>query len=262
MKQRSYELKSKLLIITVVYRDDAHLEHTYESVHTGYQGAYEHYIFIKQHNPQLVAKYENSTVVASHDTGIYNAMNLAFAALKDKLQETDCVLFLNSGDVLKKGKLENLVERLQAAPAALALGAVELTRAGQAIGTRAVSSTDVSNGRKIFFDYPCHQSTVYKAAALLNIQRERGYLYQEDYKVCADLELYLLLSPSGTLLDDAVVADYDTSGYSDKAILQTAIEKMRLVRTYAASPRWLIYALFWQAKARCALLKRSLAGNR
>jgi len=255
-------LKPKLLIITVVYRDDAHLELTYESVHTGYSQPYEHYIFIKQYDPQLALKYGRSTVVASHDRGIYNAMNLAFAALKDKVHETDCVLFLNSGDVLQKGQLENLVTSLQASSAVLALGSVRLTRGGNVVGIRAVTSTDVSNGRKIFFEYPCHQATVYKAGALLDVQCDRGHLYEEAYKVCADLELYLLLSPAGTLLADSIVADYDSSGYSDKAILQTADEKLQLVRRYAPSPAWLTYAMFWQAKARCARLKRSLLGSR
>jgi hypothetical protein len=252
-------LKPKLLIITVVFRDDAHLELTYESVHAGYAGPFEHHIFVKQYDPQLAAKYPRSTVVASRDTGIYNAMNLAFEALGDSLDQDDCVLFLNSGDVLQKGRLEKLVERLQPSSAVMALGAVQLTRAGEVIGTRAVTSTEVSNGRKIFFEYPCHQSTVYKAGALLDVQRKRGYLYEEGYKVCADLELYLLLSPSGVLLVDSIVADYDSSGYSDKAILQTASEKMRLARRYAGSA-WLVYAGLWQAKARCAFLKRSLLG--
>lgn len=254
-------MKTRLLIITVVYRDDAHLERTYESVHTGYREDYEHYIFIKQHDPRIAAKYGKSTVVASNDNGIYNAMNLAFAALAVEIHDADCVLFLNSGDVLHEGKLETLVQRLQSSHAAMALGAVQLTRAGEAVGTRAVTSTAVSNGRKIFFEYPCHQSTIYKAAALLDVQRARGYLYKEDFKVCADLELYLLLSQSGTLLADSIVADYDTSGYSDKAILQTAREKMQLARSYAAGPAWLLYAAFWQIKARGALLKRSLLGN-
>lgn len=247
-----------LHIVTVVYQDDAQLSKTYDSCSLGGRLDIHHWIFVKCHDDTIPAKYGRATVLVSLDDGIYNAMNLAFDYLRSHLADDDIVVFINAGDCLVERELIAHLNAHVAKRPALSVAGVHLTREGATIGRRQAPALASAPGAIIYRDYPCHQATFYSASFLRRIWALRGFLFREDLRSCADLELYLAARNEPILTTPFTTACYDVGGFSSKQSLAIAKEKSKLLREYGDTLRWRVYARVWYLRACLVEPKRRL----
>lgn len=238
-----------LHIVTVVFQDDAQLSATYDSCNLSGQLDTRHWIFIKRHDERLQAKYPRATVLASQDTGIYNAMNLAFDHLRERVADHDVVVFMNAGDRFIDSELASHLATHAARQPDLSVAGVRLTRDGATVGQRAAPPPSTDAGAILYRDYPCHQATFYSARFLKDIRTRRGYLYREELRSCADLELYLAAGGRPLLTTPFITACYDVAGFSSKQSKAIATEKSSLLREYGGNLRWRLYARLWHLRA-------------
>jgi hypothetical protein len=247
-----------LHIVTVVFQDAPQLSATYDSCDLSGQLNTRHWIFVKRHTETLAAKYPRATVVASQDNGIYNAMNLAFDHLRAQLDDDDAMVFMNAGDRFIHSELGAHLAAHAADRPQLSVAGVRLTREGATIGQRHAPSPNFDAGAVIYRDYPCHQATFYSARFLKQIWARRGYLYRENLRSCADLELYLAADAGRILNTTFTTACYDVAGFSSGQSQAIAREKSLLLREYGGSLRWRLYAHLWYLRACLVVPKRRL----
>lgn len=247
-----------LHIVTVVYQDGAPLRATYDSCNLDARLDVHHWIFVKCHDDTLPAQYPRATVLASHDNGIYNAMNLAFAHLRSHIAADDIVVFMNAGDCFVQSELVAHLAVHTTQRAELSVAGVHLTRNGAKIGRRHAPAPPSAPGAIIYRDYPCHQATFYSARFLHRIWALRGFLYREDLRSCADLELYLAARDGLRLTTPFTTAYYDVAGASSEQAQAIATEKLILLREYGGTLRWRLYARIWRLRAYLVEPKRRL----
>lgn len=247
-----------LHVVTVVFEDNAQLRETYDSCDLGGRLDVRHWIFVKLHDDALAKKYPQATVLASPDNGIYNAMNLAFDHLRIHVDDDDLVVFLNAGDCFVESELVGHVAVHEAKRPELSVAGVRLMREGSAIGQRPAPASPSDIGATIYRDYPCHQATFYSAHFLNRIRVGRGFLFREDLRSCADLELYLAARDVTLLTTPFTTACYDVTGFSSKQSLAIATEKSKLLREYGGTLRWRLYAYLWHFRACLVEPKRRL----
>jgi glycosyltransferase involved in cell wall biosynthesis len=245
-----------LHIVTVVFQDDAQLSATYDSCDLSGQLDTRHWIFIKRHDESLPAKYPRATLLASQDSGIYNAMNLAFDHLRERVADQDVVVFMNAGDRFIDSELVSHLAAHAASQPDLSVAGVRLTRKGATVGQRPAPRPPTDAGAVLYRDYPCHQATFYSARFLRDIWTRRGYLYREDLRSCADLELYLAACERRLLTTPFITACYDVAGFSSTQSKAIAVEKSTLLREYGGNIRWRLYARLWHLRARLVEPKR------
>ncbi|POZ60562.1 hypothetical protein [Chromobacterium alticapitis] len=247
-----------LHVVTVVYEDGAQLNETYESCNLGEPLHLRHWIFVKRYNDGLSAKYPQAMVLPSLDSGIYNAMNLAFDHLRAQIDDDDLVVFMNAGDLFVESELLSHLAEHEAKRPVLSVAGVRLTREGIIVGLRRAPVPPSTPGAIIYRDYPCHQATFYSAGFLKRIWARRGFLYREDLRSCADLELYLAARKEPLLITPFTTACYDVAGFSSKQSLAIAAEKSSLLCEYGGTLRWRLYARAWSVCARLVEPKRRL----
>lgn len=250
----------KLHIVTVALNDSEDLAETSRSCQIESRLAFDavHWIFAKHDHLAIQARFPNAKVLESKDSGIYNAMNLAFDRLNSELHDDDVLLFLNAGDRLDPSELAKHIERHIQASADVSVASVKLMRNGQVVGIVSSPTVPSSLGDIIFRNYPCHQSTFYSARFLKRIRERRGKLYLEDFRVCADLELYLQAQQNTVVTTDRCTGAYDIDGFSSRQSMAVAAEKARLTRLYHVGIGWRIYSVYWSLKARLVGPKRYL----
>lgn len=248
----------RLHIVTVVYQDDARLSETYDSCDLAGQLDVRQWIFAKRHDDALPAKYPRATVLASMDNGIYNAMNRAFDHLRRHVADDELVVFMNAGDCFVESELVGHLAAHAARWPEISVAGVRLTREGATIGQRPAPAPPSDPGAIIYRDYPCHQATFYSARFLKRIWGRRGFLYREDLRSCADLELYLAAREEPLLITPFTTACYDVAGFSSKQSQVIAAEKSRLLREYGGGLHWRLYACVWHLRACLVEPKRRL----
>lgn len=251
-----------LHIVTVAFADSLDLASTYASCQDvmvyGNSLAAVHWIFLKRFDEALVSRYPNARVRPSHDTGIYNAMNLAFDALQAELAEEDVVVYLNAGDRFDAEPLAQHVQAHRETKADLSLAAAALTRGGRTMGLRQAPAHPSTSGCIIYSQYPCHQATFYSVAFLRGVLARRQRIFAEEFKACADLDLYLHAQGTCIMTTSFVTSAYDTEGYSAQQSVMVARERAQLVQKYRAGPSWRLYSFVWMLKAQLVAPKRAL----
>ena len=251
-------------IITVAFNDNPDLAATYTSCQTlisdsGYHLNAVHWIFVKRYTLDISVRYSGAQVLPSDDNGIYNAMNQAFATIKERLPMDGILIYLNAGDLLDARPLFEHVRLHVQAGADISVASTTLTRAGARVGLRLSPRYPVTVGEIIFSDFPCHQSTFCSVRFLADVWARRGHLFIEELRNCADLELYLFAHGRAHIVTSPLVTSaYDIDGFSSMQSIAVAREKSRLVRDYRAGLRWQIFAVLWQLKARLVAPKRGL----
>jgi hypothetical protein len=254
-----------LNIVTVAFEDSSDLAATYANCRALTDRAGDpavetsHWIFVKKYDPSLAQRYPGAEVLPSHDTGIYNAMNLAFRHLKDRLPDDDLLLYLNAGDSLLAQPLAEHLRLHRDEGADLSLAGAQLSRKGRVTGVRSSPRNPASAGAIIFKHYPCHQATFYSVGFLKRAWARRGTLYVEDLRVCGDLELYLFAQGSKIVTSSWATSVYDIDGFSAGRPVSVANEKSHLVEAYRAGLSWRLYARYWQLRARLVGPKRALS---
>lgn len=247
----------KLHIVTVAYEDSDQLFTTYGSCNLGDRLNVCHWIFIRRYDLSLVEKYPRAIVRPSDDAGIYNAMNLAFDHLKEKILDDDIVVFMNAGDCFIVDPLVNhILTHTEKCPE-ISVAGTWLTRNGEIIGQRTVVKSS-DPGAIIYRNYPCHQATFYCGRFLKETFARRGFLYREDLCSCADLELYLYAQGNFILFTLVNTTYYDVNGFSSKQSLAIAAEKLKLLGEYKGNLRWHLYAKVWSLRARLVEPKKRL----
>lgn len=218
-------------VVTVVYNDFLHIEHTIKSVLNQTYSNIE-YIIIDGGSTdgtnEVIKKYENkiSKWISERDNGIYDAMNKAI-----ELATGEWVIFMNSGDSFYNSRVikESLNESYPL-NTAIIYGDVELDFGNN---KKLVKSFGRIPENKVATEL-CHQSVITKTSVLKKIK------FDTSYKIMADLKSFNQIYLLGYKLKytSTIMASYEiTSGVSSTKPFLSFNETCRLksIKKYSLS---------------------------
>lgn len=191
----------------------------------------------------IVKMYPGAILHTEKDSGIYNAMNKGIS-----LAENEILLFLNADDYLLDETLSKVRTAFETHPESdivygnLLVNGVEVKPA---------SGTGSFGGARIF----------HPAAFIRKSLFEKLGKYDEQYRICADLDFFLRAKEAGavfTCLDEPLTV-FALGGLSTTARKRTA-QEVRLILISHGYSR--IFAEFWycamRLRAWCASIKNAL----
>ena len=155
----------------------------------------------------------DAVVVQSPDRGIYDAMNQGWARARGEY-----VMFLNADDRYLPGALEEIVRELRANPDADILHGCIRVNGRKFSPAQGMSSF---RGARIF----------HPASAIRRSLLERLGGFDVQWKICADLDLFLRAKESGAVFRfvDREITDFALGGVSTVRRQETASEVRRIL---------------------------------
>ncbi|HEY3490319.1 MAG TPA: glycosyltransferase family 2 protein [Candidatus Deferrimicrobiaceae bacterium] len=236
-----------ITVVTVVRDGEAHIEQAIRSVLSQAYGNVEYIVLdggSTDRTPEIIRRYEDRIAywASEPDQGIYDAMNKGIG-----LSTGDLIGFLNSDDWYAEDTLADVAAIWNSEEGA-----------GRVIAGRwriVIEDMDFTIESSPSFDFSKGMPFSHQAMFIPKAAYDSVGLHDLKYRYAADLDMVLRLYTGGVpfVLSDRVLANFRTSGASDRYYresLREATETMRRhmpIRTYAA------FRLF---RARYDLMKR------
>ena len=176
---------------------------------------------------------ERVRVIASKDSGIYDAMN---QAVKECCGEY--VMFLNAGDTFYTDSvLETVAKSGALVPGSIAYGNTYFAQYDAV-----AKACPVISGFSLYRNMPCHQAIVYSKEVLLTKPYDTRYHLRADYE-----QLLHSYFKAGVLFNyiDTTIAAYEGGGFSESASNQKQAEDefKHASRTYIPASKRFLYNL-------------------
>lgn len=215
--------KPKISIITVCYNAEESINDTILSViNQGYKN-YEYIIVDGQSTDktlEIIDKYRSyiTKLVSDKDQGIYDAMNKGLELVSD---DSDFILFLNSGDILCDNILSDIFEE--------GLEEYNCNLYGNFLyGEEEKIIPDNLNWFFLSRHTICHQ------AIFFNTRLHKNYKYNLNYKICADYEVILRMYLNGIkfIKIPKPIVKYLPGGFSDKQRFNLFKERLNIIIKY------------------------------
>lgn len=171
--------------------------------------------------PKFAEKKIKFTIISEKDSGIYNAMNKAV-----DIADGEWIIFLNADDYFYSADgilkfLENDYHSYD-----VVYGNVVINNKGNYIYHKPRSLQKLRSGTEMPF---CHQSTFTK----LNILKK--YKYNENYKIIADIDLYLKIYENNGKFAylPEYISVFSNEGLSQTHRIESIYEGKQLLKTHA-----------------------------
>lgn len=202
-------------IITVCYNAEKTISRCMESVYKLNTKNYEYIIIDGASTDKTISivnkwgkKFESIgisiTIISEKDSGIYNAMNKAIDIAKG-----DWAIFINSDDCFADPEIINKCFSYEVYDCDVFYGDTLVSANGELRHQKARPLEQLKSGYEMPF---CHQSTFTKTSCL------KKYKFDENYKIIADIDLYLRLYENGAIFKHI---PYFVSIFSNDGISQT-----------------------------------------
>lgn len=171
----------------------------------------------------IIKKYKKINIISEPDKGVYDAFNKGI-----KISTGQWLYFMGSDDFLfDKDVLKNIFKNKNYSSYKLIIGKI--------IYDNSRVNKSYYNWTLFFRNSVHHQACFYKKTLFKN------FLYDLNFKVCADYELNLVsyLKNYKTLKIDAIISDVYTGGISGDVKLVNYIELLKILKKHNK------YYLFW-----------------
>lgn len=219
-----------ITIVTVSYNCDKLIESTIESVCSQTYPNKEHIIVdgdSTDRTVEIIKKYGEyiSQLISEKDHGIYDAMN---KGLRLASPQSRYVTFLNAGDVyIDNDVIQHIIAGAKS-PHAHLYGNI-------LINHKVINAPGKLSQFSLSTNMVCHQ------ACFFQTETHRKFLYDTQYKICADYKLLLELIRAGESFEkiDLTVAEMDISGVSHSQRALLLAEKDTIRKLY---PKVYLYA--------------------
>jgi glycosyltransferase involved in cell wall biosynthesis len=195
-------------------------------------------------------------VVAQHNSGIYEAMNLG---ISESSSSATYLNFMNAGDIFYEIEtLANLVKIANLEKVGLIIGGYKIKDSATLYQQKQGSLSDYRftfsrrNG--------CHQSMIYSRQAVLLAGG-----YDVKYRLASDHDLTLkVLAHAGGKKVEFVVAEMEPDGLSDRSLTKLHNEKQAIRRHYFKNRPWVwLFGHGWKFAALFKIsLRSSLIGKK
>lgn len=225
--------KPLISVITVVYNGEEHLEQAIQSVLSQSWDNLEYLIVdggSTDGTPDIVMRYRDRIArwISEPDKGIYDAMNKGILAATG-----DLVGFLNSDDWYLPGALEEVAKAyvLRGDGKAVIAGGWNLVFEDIDLSIKVRPTLNFHAGMPLSHQAMFVPKPVYDATG--------GY--DSRYRYAADLDMALRLFTGGVkfVLLDTVIANFRTSGASEKYHRESGRESSRIIRSHLPYPSYL-----------------------
>jgi glycosyltransferase involved in cell wall biosynthesis len=242
-------------VITIVKNHEIGLRHTLNSLITQTFQNWESVIVVGESTDNTLGIAEEYAkddtrfkVVAQHNSGIYEAMNLG---ISQSSSSTAYLNFMNAGDIYYEIEtLANLVKIANLEKVGLIIGGYKVKDSATLYKQKQGNLADFRftfsrrNG--------CHQSMIYSREAVLLAGG-----YDVKYRLAADHDLTLkILAHAGGKKAEFLVAEMEPGGLSDRSLTKLHKEKQAIRRHYFKNRPWVwLFGFIWQF---AALFKISL----
>ena len=235
---------NEITIVTVCYNAEKDIIKTLSSVYKQNFESLEHVIidggsedntlniikdFIILHNDY------RPVLVSEKDNGIYDAMNKGIKKSTGKW-----LIFLNAGDTFfNDSVLNNIFKNLNNTTADVIYGDTNCIEGNRSYIVKGKEMKTIS--RRMPF---CHQSVFTKRKKILE------YMYNTDFKICADFDLYNRMYYSGEKFEycGIVISNFLMTGISYQYPQRVLKENLRIRKEYSGlkHPKILYYILFFR----------------
>jgi len=210
-------------IVTVTYNCEGLIESTLESVCSQTYPNKEHIIVDGGSTDkiiEIIEKYSDriARFVSEKDNGIYDAMN---KGIRLASPESLYITFLNAGDIYADtGVIQNMIAGAKSTHANL-YGNISVNQ-------QVVEAPRELNQFSLATNMVCHQ------ACFFLTESHRKFLYDTQYKICADYKLLLELVRAREPFEkiDITVAEMDVSGVSHSERVLLLAEKRQIRKLY------------------------------
>jgi len=248
--KKSYEDKSLISIITVVFNGEKYLEETIQSVINQTNDNVEYIIIDGGSNDgtlDIIKKYEGAIDywISEKDSGIYDAMNKGISLCSGEI-----VGIVNADDIIYSDTLSKVSEAISMRDIDYVHGSVHfMNEKGVVLGEMfSLSSEDIENKKYIDIPFP-HPSLFVKK----NIYREIG-LFNTTFKLSADYDFSLrLLGKNYKGFNLGMVTGKFRSGGNSGGI-STFVDTKNVLLSHSA-PKVLVYKNMFFSIVKVFLLK-------
>lgn len=207
---------------------------------------------------ELIRELLPTQAIIGRDSGIYNAMNLGIAAASGKF-----VMFLNSGDYVRKEVLECVLHKLK-------VDNSDIISSSIIIGNKMAPlirfwSASFPNRLKILFGWaPPHPGLVVRKNLLTQIGG-----FDEKFKVVADYDLILKLLHTKNIKFDVitkVLVVMEPGGVSNNSIKSVLFNNLDILRSWSDQryismrvvPFWLLFTKPFQKFLQIRINRRGI----
>lgn len=218
-------------IITVCYNAEKTISRCMESVYKLNTSDYEYIIIDGASTDKTIRivnewgkKFESLgisvTIISEKDGGIYNAMNKAINIAKG-----DWAIFINSDDRFADPEVVNKCFDNRGNDCDVLYGDVVVNTDGELKYQKARPLEQLKSGYEMPF---CHQSTFTKTSCL------KKYKFDENYRIIADIDLYLRLYEDGAIFEHipCFVSVFSNDGISQTNRIRSIQEGKQLLRRH------------------------------
>lgn len=188
----------------------------------------------------IIKKYKKINIISEPDKGVYDAFNKGI-----KISTGQWLYFMGSDDFLfDKDVLKNIFKNKNYSSYKLIIGKI--------IYDNSRVNKSYYNWTLFFRNSVHHQACFYKKTLFEN------FLYDLNFKVCADYELNLVsyLKNYKALKIDAIISDVYTGGISGKVKLVNYIDLLKILKKHNK------YYLFWSPLIFTIFLMKKVINNK